>query len=991
MRAQATQAFARLSVSSRMRRLMLRNIPTQREFWPGQLVYFYTEARRRSRNVPDGKRWRGPATVLAREGERRYYVSWRSRLLLCAGEQLRLASVRETRMHQVISDSSLRESLAPNRVAGAIDVRPTREGERVDHVEDTPVPPQIEVILPTRILPEQGAQERPRGSIRRPLPEMTRINALRRLRARRQDQPETRLTAVKRRRSIEPEQEGAMQPQVSGEPATSRVRHQEPPQEEETHDRDDEHFWREVGEVEDEYQRERPPPMRGAESASASTAWHDDFTDVPWQFRQQVESSASHAAYAGVVGADTTSVDWTGQCKELESRLNACVDESLVSLLHILLSSVKSGSNEETGKDRWVTRNELRMLRKMLHFPLSCVRVHGVRRKQWCRTSKGEHVRLTLCLHDDGWKVHIHTSEDMSSGSKNKTKRPWYGLSGFFKVNPDSKSVCVQMPDGELAEVNLEGTSSEVYQVFKAWQSEHDAYVLSMKASGKELDPTKFDLEESQAFEEADRVEWRSWIKNGVVRIVPPHEMSSIPRSRIFPVPARMIRVNKDKSGGLTAKSRMVIPGHLDPSLGEARTDAPTVASEVICMMISIAAQREWGIVTFDVTTAFLQGNPTSRDIYIRTPKQALPALPDYDLPAVPACTLLKVLKSAYGLSEAPRLWFLRAHEALLEVGFKAVEAAPCCYRWTQGSEIIALLSLHVDDGLVIADLDSALWKSIQDKVSQAFTIKAWVKVTEQPLEHLGMELSRTSEGYQLNMAHYALNKIETVPARRKKGMNPEQLLDDKDKLAFRSLLAKVAWPARKVGLAFAYRCSKLASASNKATYADQASLWALTKEMQEAARKGEMKLCYKRDQRKGDMQLVACHDASFAREPGGKSQEGYIIGLAPVAIDKGPAHFHLVAFSTHRIKRVVKSTMAAESASVAEAADMMQYLLVLYRQMTEGEWTPGRDWQAALADQANPGVLVIDGKSLYDHLSTTGNIPSEKQILLDLLYVKQQ
>eukprot|EP00971_Amphidinium_carterae_P330263 6463201-Amphidinium_carterae.2 len=141
MRSQATQAFARLAVSSRMRRLMLKNIPTPREFWPGQLVYFYTEARRRSRHVPEGKRWRGPGTVLAREGERRYYVSWRSRLLLCAGEQLRPASVRETRLHQVMTDSSLRESLAPARTAEAIDVRPPQQNEQA---EDVPVPQEIE-------------------------------------------------------------------------------------------------------------------------------------------------------------------------------------------------------------------------------------------------------------------------------------------------------------------------------------------------------------------------------------------------------------------------------------------------------------------------------------------------------------------------------------------------------------------------------------------------------------------------------------------------------------------------------------------------------------------------------------------------------------------------------------------------------------------------------------------------------------------------------
>eukprot|EP00971_Amphidinium_carterae_P327521 6458931-Amphidinium_carterae.3 len=231
-----------------------------------------------------------------------------------------------------------------------------------------------------------------------------------------------------------------------------------------------------------------------------------------------------------------------------------------------------------------------------------------------------------------------------------------------------------------------------------------------------------------------------------------------------------MIRVNKDKDGGLFAKSRMVIPGHLDPALGESRSDAPTVAPEVICMMVSIAARRGWDIVTFDVTTAFLQGKPTERDIYIRSPKQTLPSLDDHQLPEIPPCTLLKVLKSAYGLSEAPRLWYLRAHEALIESGFQQVEAAPCCYRWTEGNEVIALLSLHVDDGLVIADLDSSRWKDIQRRVNEAFSIKAWVRVSDKPLEHLGMELKKIPGGFEMDMSHYVKQKVSEVPSRRKQG-----------------------------------------------------------------------------------------------------------------------------------------------------------------------------------------------------------------------------
>eukprot|EP00971_Amphidinium_carterae_P088957 1760540-Amphidinium_carterae.3 len=98
-----------------------------------------------------------------------------------------------------------------------------------------------------------------------------------------------------------------------------------------------------------------------------------------------------------------------------------------------------------------------------------------------------------------------------------------------------------------------------------------------------------------------------------------------------------------------------------------------------------------------------------------------------------------------------------------------------------------------------------------------------------------------------MDMKHYILQRIGEVPTRRKKGALDDQKLDDKEKQEFRSLLAKVTWPARKMGLAFAYRCSRLASASNVATQKDLLSLWALARDMREAAGRDEMKLCYKR------------------------------------------------------------------------------------------------------------------------------------------------
>lgn len=52
---------------------------------------------------------------------------------------------------------------------------------------------------------------------------------------------------------------------------------------------------------------------------------------------------------------------------------------------------------------------------------------------------------------------------------------------------------------------------------------------------------------------------------------------------------------------------------------------------------------------TLDCKTVFLTGKQHDRDIYVRPPSDGLPG--------VPPGALLKLVKGAYGLREAPRLW----------------------------------------------------------------------------------------------------------------------------------------------------------------------------------------------------------------------------------------------------------------------------------------------------------------------------------------------
>ena len=116
------------------------------------------------------------------------------------------------------------------------------------------------------------------------------------------------------------------------------------------------------------------------------------------------------------------------------------------------------------------------------------------------------------------------------------------------------------------------------------------------------------------------------------------------------------------------------------------------------------------------------------------------------------------------------------------------------------------------------------------------------------------------------------------------------------------------------------------------------------------------------------------------------KGQSGLLSFAADKAILEKETTCAMVEFNSTTITRVVKSTMAAESASLSIALDRNLYLRLLLEAMIYGEPEMGSEWKHNLKIK---GVLVTDARSLFDHLSTTGSVPKEWQTLIDLLVAR--
>ena len=164
---------------------------------------------------------------------------------------------------------------------------------------------------------------------------------------------------------------------------------------------------------------------------------------------------------------------------------------------------------------------------------------------------------------------------------------------------------------------------------------------------------------------------------------------------------------------------------------------------------------------------------------------------------------------------------------------------------------------------------------------------------------------------------------------------SPENMFTYSEHREYRSLLGKLQWLQLQASPDLSYEVNRAAQRSSAPTVADARALNAISLKAQ---RSSETILRYPRGViNVSTAQLVTCGDASFANMEGSKSQCGVIVFLTHEPRRFWHAAFqlgHLVYWTSSTIKRVVRSTLAAEAYSVSEAVEEAQWLLSVLAEM---------------------------------------------------------
>ena len=143
-----------------------------------------------------------------------------------------------------------------------------------------------------------------------------------------------------------------------------------------------------------------------------------------------------------------------------------------------------------------------------------------------------------------------------------------------------------------------------------------------------------------------------------------------------------------------------------------------------------------------DVETAFLQGLPLKRAVFVRPPAD---------------CTqryAWKLKKCVYGIPGASRQWYDRIHAELVSLGGKRSHTDYALFIWPDGCIII-----HVDDLWTIGN--ASFFESVGDRLSTIFVIGQSKNL---PHCYLGVDVEKNEIGVEISQENCYQSKLQEIP-----------------------------------------------------------------------------------------------------------------------------------------------------------------------------------------------------------------------------------
>ena len=413
-----------------------------------------------------------------------------------------------------------------------------------------------------------------------------------------------------------------------------------------------------------------------------------------------------------------------------------------------------------------------------------------------------------------------------------------------------------------------------------------------------------------------------------------------------FVISTRWVLTEKDDK---TVKARLVARGFEEDF--SARKDSPTIERSAMKLFLGLAASFEWTITSTDIKSAFLQGMPLDREVFINPPPEA----------DIKHGVVWKLKHCLYGLNDGARQFYLSVKEHLLSLGCVSSTLDPAFFCYKEKGKLKGMICCHIDDFL---HAGTATFQSrIVDNLTEKFSAG---KIKTTAFTYLGFEIEQKKPGIILQHCRY-IDEISEVKVSQDRASYKRDNLTDREQTTLRKVVGRINWVTQGSRPDMAFDLIELSTKLKRGTIAD---LLQARKAIKKLKSTDSAILFPALSQTVDKWSICVYSDAAHANICDGTCSVGaHIVFLADQLNKCCPLHWQ-----ANKIKRIVRSTLAAETLSLLDGLDSACYLQKLFSE---------------IMDITLPITAYVDNKGLVNAVYSTCMV-DEKRLRLDVAAIKE-
>ena len=441
---------------------------------------------------------------------------------------------------------------------------------------------------------------------------------------------------------------------------------------------------------------------------------------------------------------------------------------------------------------------------------------------------------------------------------------------------------------------------------------------------------------------EAKIRELESWRENGVYTEVDDNDQ--------YCVSFKWVVKPKVIEGLSSVKARLVLRGFEEEK--NFRKDSPTCMRESVRLMLMIMSSKKWKLNSIDFKTAFLQGDPIERVVHVRPPKEA----------NRPPGKIWRLNKTVYGLRDAPRMWYVKLKNTILDLGCKESSLDNGLFMKHDINGIMGLLCTFVDD---------ILWcgseKFYTEVVVKLKTILHVGSEQTTAFQYIGIKMSQESDySIRISQERYIEDKLQPIQISIERSKQKNNTVTKGERKQLRSLMGKINWVSGISRPDIGFNTG-LINTSRQATVKDILEVNKL--------------VCHIKNTNTDilfpglnleNLHLKVFTDASYGNLVDGGSQGGCIVFMTD-GENACPLSWH-----SRRLQRVARNTLTAETLALVDGCESAFMLGKLVSEVMSGKF-----------EESIPIVCVTDNKSLYDSAHSTSTL-QDKRLQLEMCAIRQ-